>query len=75
MEEKEFRHIGFKVKQLENRIIIDHSEYIDKMKNKTVDPKRASNKQEQLTAQEQNTYRQLVGDELGGTGIKARYGI
>ena len=61
VEEKEFRYIGFKVKQLENRIIIDHSEYIDKMKNKTVDQKRASDKQEQLTAQEQNTYRQLVG--------------
>ena len=58
---KEFRYIGFKVKQYENRVILDHSEYIERMKNETVDPKRATDKKEILTTQEQKLYRQLVG--------------
>ena len=61
VEEKEFRYIGFKVKQYENRVIFDHSEYIERMKNETVDPKRATDKKEILTTQEQKLYRQLVG--------------
>ena len=61
VEEKEFRYIGFKVKQYENRVILDHSEYIERMKNETVDPKRATDKKEILTTQEQKLYRQLVG--------------
>ena len=55
------RYIGFKVKQYENRVILDHSEYIERMKNETVDPKRATDKKEILTTQEQKLYRQLVG--------------
>ena len=54
-------YIGFKVKQYENRVILDHSEYIERMKNETVDPKRATDKKEILTTQEQKLYRQLVG--------------
>ena len=61
VEEKEFRYIGFKVKQYENRVILDHSEYIERMKNETIDPKRATDKKEILTTQEQKLYRQLVG--------------
>ena len=45
----------------ENRVILDHSEYIERMKNETVDPKRATDKKEILTTQEQKLYRQLVG--------------
>ena len=59
--EEVFRYIGFKVKQYENRVILDHSEYIERMKNETVDPKRATDKKEILTTQEQKLYRQLVG--------------
>ena len=30
VEEKIIKYIGFKVKQFENKIILDHSEYIEK---------------------------------------------
>ena len=44
VEEKLFRYIGFKVKQFDNKVILDHSEYIDKMKTEILNPKRASAK-------------------------------
>ena len=56
-----FRYIGFKVKQFDNKVILDHSEYIDKMKTEILNPKRASAKNELLNAEEQTTYRQLIG--------------
>ena len=42
-------------------IVLDHSGYIDKMKNSILDPKRASNKNEPLNAQEQTLFRQIIG--------------
>ena len=56
-----FKYIGFKVKQFDNKVILDHSEYIDKMKTEILNPKRASAKNELLNAEEQTTYRQLIG--------------
>ena len=60
VEEKTFKYIGFKVKQFENKIILDHSEYIEKMENEILDPKKASAKDEPLNTQEQ-TNRKLIG--------------
>ena len=42
-------------------IVLDHSGYKDKMKNSILDPKRASNKNEPLNAQEQTWFRQMTG--------------
>ena len=61
VEEKLFKYIGFKVKQFDNKVILDHSEYIDKMKTEILNPKKASAKHELLNAEEQTTYRQLIG--------------
>ena len=58
VEEKAFKYIGFQVKQLENMGILDHSDYIEKVKNKTLDPERASHKNEPLDEQEQTNFRQ-----------------
>ena len=41
VEEKTFKYIGFGIQQLPSKIILDHSEYIDNIKNVTIDPKRA----------------------------------
>ena len=48
VEEKTFKYIGFGIKQLPSVIIQDHSEYIDKIKNVTIDLKRASENNEPL---------------------------
>ena len=42
-------------------IVLDHPGYIDKIKNSNLDPKRASNKNETLNAQEQILFRQIIG--------------
>ena len=42
-------------------VILDHSDYIEKVKNKTLDPERASHKNEPLDEQEQTNFRQLIG--------------
>ena len=49
------------MKQFDNKVILDHSEYIDKMKTEILNPKRASAKNKLLNAEEQTTYRQLIG--------------
>ena len=61
VEEKAFKYIGFQVKQNRSMIVLDHSGYIDKMKNSILDPKRASSKNEPLNAQEQTLFRQIIG--------------
>ena len=61
VEEKTFKYIGFQVKQMENMVILDHSDYIEKVLNKTLDPERASHKNEPLNEQEQTNFRQLIG--------------
>ena len=57
-------------------IVLDHSDYTDKKKNFILDPKRASNKNEPLNAQEHTLF--LTNNRpviLGCTGLKTRYGI
>ena len=61
VEEKAFKYIGFQVKQNRSMIVLDHSGYINKMKNSILDPKRASSKNEPLNAQEQTLFRQIIG--------------
>ena len=61
VEDKLFKYIGFKVEQSEKEIILDHSEYVENMKTKILDPGRAGAKNELLNEQEQTTYRQIVG--------------
>ena len=44
-----------------NKIILDHSEYIDNIKNVTIDPKRASENNEPLNERELTLFRQILG--------------
>ena len=48
VEEKIFKYIGFGIQQLPSKIILDRSEYTDNIKNVTIDPKRASEKNKPL---------------------------
>ena len=61
VEEKTFRYIGFGIQQLPIKIILDHSEYIDTIKNVTIDPKRASENNETLNERQQKLFRQIKG--------------
>lgn len=61
VEEKTFKYIGFGIQQLPSKIILDHSEYIDNIKNVTIDPKRASENNEPLNEREQTLFRQIIG--------------
>ena len=61
VEEKTIKYIGFGIQQLPSKIILDHSEYIDNIKNVTIDPKRASEKNEPLNEREQTLFRQIIG--------------
>ena len=61
VEEKTFKYIGFQVEELQNSIVLDHSNYIDNLKNVTLDPGRASQKNELLNEKEQTLFRQLIG--------------
>ena len=61
VEEKSFTYIGFKVQQYSNKVILDHSDYIENIKNTVLEPKRASGKNALLNNSEQTTYRQLIG--------------
>ena len=53
VEEQDFQYIGFHIKQNENGITVDHSRFIEKLDQPHIDPKRAMQKQKQLTAGEQ----------------------
>ena len=48
IEENMFKYIGFTLKQFENWIVLDQSDYVNKMKNIIIDPVRASEKNESL---------------------------
>lgn len=61
MEETDFQYIGFHIKQRENEIMVDHSKFMDKLDHPQIDPKRAIQKHEKLTNDEQTLYRKLVG--------------
>ena len=61
IEERSFDYIGFRIIQESSAIILDQSRYVENMKNKAIDPKRAQDKQSKLTSEEQTEYRQLIG--------------
>ena len=61
VEEKTFKYIGFGIQQLPSKIILNHSEYVDNIKNVTIDPKRASKNNEPLNEREQILFRQRIG--------------
>ena len=61
IEEQSFDYIGFRIIQESSAIILDQSRYVENMKNKAVDPKRAHDKQSKLTSEEQTEYGQLIG--------------
>ena len=44
VEEKKFRYIGFQIEQLPDSIVLDHSDYVNNIKNVSLDPGRASQK-------------------------------
>ena len=61
VEEKAFKYVGFQIEQLPNSIVLDHSDYINNMKKVTLDPGRASQKNDLLSEKEQTLFRQLIG--------------
>nr|XP_034319149.1 uncharacterized protein LOC109620710 [Crassostrea gigas] len=61
VEETDFQYIGFHIKQRENKIMVDHSKFMDKLDHPQIDPIRAIQKHEKLTNDEQTLYRKLVG--------------
>ena len=61
IEEQSFDYIGFRIIQESSAIILDQSRYVENMKNKAIDPKRAQDNQSKLTSGEQTEYRQLIG--------------
>ena len=61
VEERNFNYIGFRIIQESSALILDQSRYVENVKNKVTDPKRAQDKQSTLTAEEQTEYRQLIG--------------
>ena len=60
-EERNFNYIGFRIIQESSVLVLDQSRYVENVKNKVTDPKRAQDKQSTLTAEEQTEYRQLIG--------------
>ena len=61
VEERNFSYIGFRVIQESSALVLDQSSYVENIKNKVNDPKRAQDKQSTLAAEEQTEYRQLIG--------------
>ena len=61
VEERNFNYIGFRITQDKNGIILDQSRYVENIENKAIGPKRALNKHDLLTLEEQTAYRQLIG--------------
>ena len=59
--EQSFNYIGFRIIQESSAIILDQSRYVENMKNKAIDTKRAQDKQRKLTSEEQTEYQQLIG--------------
>ena len=60
-EERNFYYIGFRIIQESSALILHQSRYVENVKNKVTDPKRAQDKQSTLTAEEKTEYRQLIG--------------
>jgi hypothetical protein len=61
IEEKTFSYVGFQIHQDKKGIILDHSAYMEKIDNTTIEPPRAAMKQDVLNTSEQTLYRKLIG--------------
>lgn len=61
IEEQDFKYIGFQIRQDSYGIVVDHSGYMNSLENFTIEPKRASMKNESLSVPEQTLYRRLIG--------------
>lgn len=61
VEERNFYYIGFRIIQESSALVLGQSRYIENIKNKVIDPKRAKDRQSILTSEEQTEYRQLIG--------------
>ena len=61
VEEGNFRYIGFQLTQNSKGVLLDHSSYMEQLCNLHIESKRALQKQDQLTAEEQKHYRKLIG--------------
>ena len=61
IEERNFNYIGFRIMQESSALVLDQSRYVENVKNKVIDPKRAQDKQSTLTAEGPTEYRQLIG--------------
>ena len=60
VEERNFYYIGLRIIQESSALVLDQSRYVENVKNKVTDPKRAQDKQSTSTAEEQTEYRQLI---------------
>lgn len=61
VEEKSFNYLGFQINQENDKIILDHTDYVLSLRNLTMDPERARQKQDILSIEEQTLFRKLVG--------------
>ena len=61
IEDGDFKYIGFRIIQEANSIKLDHSEYITNLHQPRLEPRRASQKLDELNPSEQTLYRRLVG--------------
>ena len=61
VEERNYNYIGFRITQDKNGITLDQSRYVENIENKAIDPKRALDKHDLLTLEQQTAYRQLIG--------------
>ena len=59
--EKDFSYVGFQVKQTDDGVIIDQSQYINDMKVPVVSVNKISQKDDELTPIEYTTFRSVVG--------------
>ena len=61
IDEGHFDYIGFRLDQESDNIVLDQSNYVEKIRNVVINPTRARNKQDVLSIEEQSEYRKLVG--------------
>lgn len=61
VEVKSFKYLGFQINQENDKIILDHTDYVHSLRNLTMDPERAKQKHDILSIEEQTLYRKLVG--------------
>ena len=52
VEEKNFKYLGFQINQENDKIILDHTDYVHSLRNLTMDPERAKQKHDILSIEE-----------------------